>query len=198
MLDLVRRFGAHEIGAIGCFFDTTSDWLCPVCFRSKDELARLDKNGNLLCAIHSHHDHFGDLAMSRIRDAAAGTRTHALNDGFYRFPNTLICNDCNVIEGYAKSTIETSAVFSFAPHEIGTFIIVTPNAPHRLDRDRLKQTYEAVLPSLRLVGARLRAVLQSIREDSDDFEHIGGPAWRAIKAARQAMQKEEEDSEVKH
>lgn len=194
LLDLIREHGAREPGSIPGFFETGDRWHCPVCFRSKSEIARLDKNGNLLCAIHLHHDHFGDFAAnklprgrgSNVLEFEAG---RVVRDSFYRFQPILICNDCNVAEGAAKKAARTVECFSFTPFEISGFIIVTPNAPHRIDSDAALRFYAAAKTVMSLYGDMLRKAIECSKDDS--FEQIGGAAWRVLKAVREKMKDSE-------
>jgi hypothetical protein len=179
--DLEKRLGASSLGSICGFFEAGTGWRCPCCHRSKVELARLDRNRNLLCALHWHHDHFGDYASDKLPRVANATDN--LIESFCRFPNTLICSDCNVAEPAAKQIVNAKPYFSFAPFEIATFITVRPNAGHLVDDARVRTAYEAAKPALLLVWNRLKAVMDSARNEDEDFQHIGGPAWRVLKEA---------------
>src|SRR5262245_6756699 len=90
LLDLMAQKGARDLGDIHYFFVTPFNWRCPICCRSKPEFARLDKNGDLLCCVRPHHDHYGDLAWRKFpkpetRDLRWGIGGDALVAGFRRF-----------------------------------------------------------------------------------------------------------------
>lgn len=171
-------FKASGIGNICNFFDQPPDWRCPCCHRTKPDFARLDKNRDLLCAMHRHHDHFGDFARDKLPRSGY---TEGIVESFCRFPETLICADCNVAEPAAKAIVEAPEQFSFAPYEIATFVTVRKQSGHIVRPDCAKRAYEAARPGMRLVNERLNAVVKSARADDDTFEHIGGAAWRALK-----------------
>lgn len=149
--------GAQGFGNVMGFSKVPVDWRCPVCCRSKAEMARLDKNCNLLCAIPSHHDHFADEAYDRLKSAGDENwqmRT-AFAESFSRFPPTLVCNDCNIADVQAKSSVGAPSYFSFAPHEIACFIEVKPNQPHQLKPAAAQEMYESLKPTMRILARRL-------------------------------------------
>lgn len=186
LLNLFREYRAKELGSISNFFETPPEWHCPSCFRSKPEIARLDKNGNLLCSTHRHHDHFGDLAGSRLPRLRDDWRAlEAFRDGFVRFSPTLICSDCNVAEVAAKAAAGAVSQFSFTPFEISMFIFVEPNAPHRVDHNIAIDLYEVAKGAMSPYGRALKRAIQCMENDS--FEHLGGAAWRVLKKAREKM-----------
>ena len=190
MVRLMRDLGASDLGAFGNFFEVEPDWRCPCCFRSKPEMARLDKNGNLLCSIHWHHDHFSDYISSSIREVLGQEMGAwaAIRDSFVRFPGTLICNDCNVAEPVAKNIVAAPEQFSFTPYEIASFIIVDMNAPHRLDAERAHEAYDAAIPAMKLISKRLRAINDAVRsEPSSPPEAIAAAAARVVNDLRRKM-----------
>lgn len=160
------------------FFEVSADWRCPCCHRSKEEFARRDKNHKLLCALHNHHDHFGDYASTKLPGHVKN-----LIDSFCRFPDTLICSDCNVAEPVAKTISGAPEHFSFAPFEIATFITVRKRSGHIVRPDCAKRAYEAARPAMRLLKDRLKDVRRAAQDqdEGDTFGSIGGAAWRALK-----------------
>lgn len=180
LLDLVRKFKANTLGNISNFFEVEPRWRCPCCMRDKGEIARLDKNNNLLCSIHNHHDHFDGRVMDNIRelqdeDALA---FDACRRGLVRFQNVLICNDCNVAEPYAKNLSSAPEDFSFTPFEIATFIIVKPNEPHEVDPGRARAAFDSARESMKLLWVRLRSVRNSMTADT--FEPLGESVGRVV------------------
>jgi hypothetical protein len=188
LLDLQSEFQAEGLGAIYNFFAVDRDWRCPACYRNKREIARIDKNGNLLCALVWHHDHFCDCFDTHVGPEvkAEWAARSAMLASFVRFPNTLICNDCNVCEPYAKNIVGAPAEFSFAPYEIAGFIDVGNNRPHTVNSDNAKKAYEAALPMMRVLAQRLRAVNKSVRVG--DFEPVAQPAFRVLHQIRKARE----------
>jgi hypothetical protein len=196
LVDLMNQFEAIGIGAISGFFEVSTDWCCPVCHRQKPEIARRDKNGNLLCQLVWHHDH-----LSHLSDRLPYYRTQldwqdarpldSLRGNFKRFDDVLICGDCNVAEGAAKVSAKAPSNFSFGPFEISTFIVVKDNAPHTLDRPKVAEAYKQVFPSLKIYGDVLRD-LPKHEADPDSFEQIGGSACRVLSEARKKMKEKGE------
>lgn len=198
LISLIKSFGALDLGSIANFFQVGSEWCCPTCHRSKSEQARLDKNANLMCAIHLHHDHMNHAAHDKIphlgRDDLAWSERRgydSLRNNFYRFPDTLICNDCNVVEGDAKKKCGAPESFSFSPFEISTFIFVENNRPHRLDVEKLNTTWQNVRSSLATYREELRSI-GNYHQNPDGFEHIGGAAWRVLKDVHAKMKAKKE------
>ena len=200
---LVQQHNARGIGEIHNFFEVGPNWCCPACHRDKQEISRIDKNGNLLCSIHRHHDHFIDVVSDQLAAEKAGLLKGTKEAGAFprvnfsiyaahdsicasliRFPETLICSDCNVAEPVAKRFAQTPPSFSFSPYEIASFINVRSHAPHGVDEDRAKEAFAAAKPSMQLISVRLRAILKSVEEEADNFEHIGGAAWRVLHRLR--------------
>lgn len=193
LIRLMKEHGALDLGATANFFEVSHEWCCPSCHRTKSEQARLDKNGNLLAAIHNHHDHMGDGAYDCIPSIPHGSVEwrdrlgyDSLRSNFRRFPDTLICNDCNVVEGAAKKVCGAPEKFSFTPFEISTFIIVENNRAHRIDAERLLFTWSKVEPSLEAYRGELRHI-NRFNKNPEGFESVGGAAWRVLKDVREKM-----------
>ena len=112
---------------------TREDWRCPGCGRSKFELLRWTKRTPAshaadrtpywawLAILQRHHDHSlgafdpGNPRMPR------------------RFPETVICGQCNGADGSAKRLLGLPCGWSFSPAEIAQFVTAQPHAPHRID-----------------------------------------------------------------
>jgi rubredoxin len=199
LFDLAMQLKARGIGSVCGFFEVGKTWCCPSCHRQKAEIARLDKNGNILCALVLHHDHWGDFAQDKIPFFRGTALTYeearpydSLRGSFSRFPETLICQDCNVAEGAAKVAANTENSFSFSPFEISTFIIVANNVAHKVDREKAITAYQKTMPSMALYSANLREVLNYDKKAPESFEQVGGAAWRVLKDVREKMKKNAE------
>lgn len=90
-------------------------WKCPGCHREKRDILRWTQRKphnqvfyGWIAPLCLHHDH---------------SNTN-------RFPETLICGDCNSADGTAKRKLKLPKNFSFSPDEIRHFISPVPNAPH--------------------------------------------------------------------
>jgi hypothetical protein len=171
LIELFLELEARGLGSVANFFAVAPDWRCPCCYRTKREMARLDKNGNLLCAIHDHHDHYCERFNADARKMAGRdfTFTAAVRDSLIRFPNTLICNDCNVAEPAAKKLVEAPSFFSFAPFEISYFIDITDGRV-TVNEERVIRAYEAAKPSLRLIYERILSITKAV--DSGELEPL--------------------------
>lgn len=183
LIRLMKYLGAKDVGSISGFFGTHESWRCPCCLRSKEEFARLDKNGNLLCAVHWHHDHFSDCigdSVMRLTEDAYWARRPIIGS-FERFPEIMICNDCNVAEGVAKKIVQAKPAFSFAPHEIQSFIRVCGSGAHEIDELRAKEIYEAVLGLMRIIGDKLRDAREVANaDDVEPFIQAGRPVLKLV------------------
>jgi hypothetical protein len=74
-----------------------------------------------MAGLHGHHDHGGDL------------------DGYgARFPETLICDQCNAADGRIKRTLRLPKDFSFSPDELRLFIKSVPHGSHTVDLEAAK------------------------------------------------------------
>lgn len=187
--ELLDELGAVDRGNVCGFHDTAHDWRCPCCFRSKREIARIDKNRNLWCAIVFHHDHYQDLAYELFsKYKLLQTRTaHVVLGSFARFPETLICEDCNNADAAAKAKINAAmgdeaqvpATFSFAPHEIAHFVRVSRNTSHEIVTPRAVEAWRAIAPSMRLLKDRLKETIKAA-SGAAEFEAVGEAAARVL------------------
>jgi hypothetical protein len=193
LISLIRKLRATDLGSVCGFFEVDVNWCCPSCHRQKQDIARVDKNGNLLCALHWHHDHFGDFAHDKLPHYRDGLKWKdaleydSLRNSFVRFKETLICADCNVAEGAAKVGVPTPPGFSFTPFEISTFVVVKPNVPHGIDRNKVNVAFEKARSTMALYGDSLRKVMDYDKAEPSSFEQVGGAAWRVLKDIRAKM-----------
>jgi rubredoxin len=117
----------------------TDDWRCPSCGRSKFEVMRWTKRYppgrrhepyfGWLAAFHEHHDHSVLFAIPTNPDA--------------RFPNTVMCDHCNMADASAKRKLRLPENWSFSPDEIARFIKATPHSGHSLNYNVARAIYEA-------------------------------------------------------
>ena len=183
LYELRDRLGAKGFGSISKFFEVEPEWRCPCCHRSKPEIARLDRNGCLLCSIHEHHDHFDENVHERLPWSEIGDYRFrdSVIHSLVRFPPVWICNDCNVVEPAAKTAAGAPGKFSFTPYEIASFIVVTPNAPHKFEAGRVVQVYETALPAMKILADRLRAMRAAVQ---GDLNPIGASFQRVLDQVR--------------
>lgn len=123
---------------------TPMSWQCPACLRSKTQIARPNKNGDLMCRLVEHHDHMKDHLIKEFEKISAGLDRVLANEAAEKFAkrsapmvsaydNTVICNDCNNADAVAKKLAGTHPSFSFSPAEILAFVIASPNAEHKVN-----------------------------------------------------------------
>lgn len=158
---LVEKFGAKKADMTLWWAMTPQSWVCPACDRSKPELVRLNKNGDLMCRLVEHHDHMGDVLQTQFqrhsvsRDKVVATdlaeefakRSAAMVSAY---DNTIICNDCNNADPRAKKIIGAPDDFSFSPAEIRQFISVRANEPHEILPDEATRVWKSCAPSFTL------------------------------------------------
>ncbi len=113
------------------------EWICPGCGRSKFQIMKWTRRFptspnpfmGWVAALHKHHDHSGDL--------------HEL--GLTRFPETLICGQCNAADGCAKKKLRLPSNFSFSPPELRSFIQATPHGKHIINFDRALEIFDSLV-----------------------------------------------------
>lgn len=113
------------------------DWRCPGCARSKFEIlrwsVRFPRSANRfedwVGGYHTHHDH----GVGPIRYGQGG-----------RFPDAVMCEQCNSADGTAKRKLGLPAAFSFAPHEIRQFVSATPHGFHDIDFRLAQAIFDAI------------------------------------------------------
>lgn len=82
-----------------------------------------------MAPLHRHHDHSVEL----------------LSNGQPRFPQTTICDQCNVADGAAKRRIKLPKNFSFSPMEIAAFVVAVPHDKHTINYEMAHAIYLALL-----------------------------------------------------
>lgn len=58
---LATRFSTEGVDMDQLWAYTPMDWACPACGRTKEAIARPNKNNQLMCRLVDHHDHMKDL-----------------------------------------------------------------------------------------------------------------------------------------
>ncbi|WP_426336989.1 hypothetical protein ACN9MY_06180 [Pseudoduganella sp. R-31] len=150
---LVAAFDCKGVDMDMLWAYTPMAWKCPACQRSKIEIARRNKNGDLMCRLVEHHDHMKDLLLKKFESISAGLERVLANEAAEQFAkrsapmvsaydNTVICNDCNNADAIAKRLAKTHPSFSYSPNEILNFVIATPNAEHHIDSEAAARIWE--------------------------------------------------------
>lgn len=168
---LLAHFGTDRLNLNENWASTSTTWSCPACGRSKPEIARMTPQAVLLCQLDEHHDHLRDhvetilkIDRDRVSDdqrVRITTARLAVMDMSERFCRTIICGDCNQVDGAAKLQIgETMhADFSFSPSEIATFISPVPNSRHEFDLETARRLWVELRPGFleRIAFAQMMA-----------------------------------------
>jgi hypothetical protein len=116
--------------------DVGENWICPACSRNKFQILRWTTRNPgkqnafkaWVAVLHRHHDHSQGY--------------WSVNLG--RFPETVICDQCNSADGTAKRKLGLPRNFSFAPEEIALFISASPHGRHKIDFELAKAIYIAI------------------------------------------------------
>jgi hypothetical protein len=132
--EYVNYDGAHCRNLWRSLNDT---WRCPGCGRSKFEIMRWTKKyfrqgvgkcrayDGWMAGLHRHHDHAAPYLSGRGR-----------------FPDTIICDQCNSVDGPVKRRLDLPDNFSFSPSEILKFVESRPHERHRINFDEASRVYD--------------------------------------------------------
>lgn len=109
------------------------NYVCPSCKRNKFQILRWttrDPNKSnafkdWVAVLHRHHDHSQGLMCKNPA----------------RFPETVICDQCNTVDGVVKRKLNLPKEFSFSPQEIGRFVMTIPHGKHKIDFEMAKAIY---------------------------------------------------------
>lgn len=152
----LARFEAKGLDLNGNWALVKKNWRCPACGRHKIDIFRLSGRGILLANLDEHHDHITDYVGRRSRELYGEQWLANAQPGSARligdlenmvasFYPELICSDCNIADGKAKSILKGIIPndFTFTPSEIRTFVKCRQNVEHDIDVERLKETWNS-------------------------------------------------------
>lgn len=102
---------------LGIYVSPNSSWVCPACKRAPYDTAFISSNGTWFASFVTHHDH-GEYRQSSYMPK--------------RFPDTVICGQCNTFEGALIRRLGLTGQFSFSPSELATILAgkVAKNEAH--------------------------------------------------------------------
>ena len=111
-------------------------WTCPSCKRTKFQILRwTTRNPNSqhafkdwIAPLHKHHDHSSGLISCTES----------------RFPEIIICDQCNAADGAAKRKLKLPKLFSFSPSEISVFVSAIPHGKHTIDYNMANAIFQAI------------------------------------------------------
>lgn len=132
------------------------DFVCPTCLRSKPDLLFRDGNGDWRGELVVHHDHcvdeFGDFLL--VMGVA--------------FQNSIICTDCNILEGKPKAKGLIPKWFSFDAVQLSELIYLVDGEPD-IDIDRAVCLYKDV-------SEEKRSAIQAAKEVWDYSQKLRATA----------------------
>lgn len=151
--ELVKRFCAKGVHMNRHWVQRGFNWSCPSCNRTKSEIVRLNKHGDLSCQLHEHHDHTPDIAnelfthasinkVSVVADKISEEFVRKISDAFESYSPTVICVDCNNADTVAKEAASAHKWFSFSPKDIGEMIEARANREHIVNIDMAKEIWK--------------------------------------------------------
>jgi hypothetical protein len=128
------------------------DWRCPGCNRQRGEVPRVNRQGDEIAKAVEHHDHIMDFPNAEMRSRFGRNWASTVPKGVPDYLNkierfvvgfnpTVVCEDCNNAEAKAKQLVTAPTFFSFAPSEIHSFILRSPNTKHEVVPARVESVY---------------------------------------------------------
>lgn len=149
----MMRFGVTSIELNSNWADEYHSWRCPACKREKKDIFRKIKKGTLKACLEIHHDHLEDFVKDELRRRFGTKWSHTLGHTnrhigwlsaalISRFSKTLVCSDCNEVDGCIKGRMGTiDRHFSFSPLEMAACITPKPNTSHEIDFEAAEQIW---------------------------------------------------------
>lgn len=137
------HFGTPNFEMNSLWIGADQKWTCPCCDRTKYEITRLGRGGQILAKLVVHHDHMGDAMQEAFHKefAKAGTEVaqvdgfklvERMGSAFAAFTNTLVCEDCNHADVLATKHINSPPYFSFSVGQIKQFIRPSAHMTHQV------------------------------------------------------------------
>lgn len=186
---ILEHHGAQTFEMNSNWICSSQEWHCPCCRRSKLEVSRLGRLGQVLAKLVVHHDHMGDAMQSAFHAAfkAAGTSeaqvegfrlVERMGVAFAAYDEVLICEDCNNADTNAKRLIGEPAHFSFSIGQMQQFIAAKAHRPHELQPEKVISEWTAARPAYELRMRLIQTVAHAAATDAHWFEPSEGRARR--------------------
>jgi len=145
--DLAVKFGDKQLASNSQYTVMESGWQhCRVCERDAVDLAVLNKNDEILCSSHFHHDHMADYFRNLFDSYAYcvcwGSWINDAGAALSQFRPMEICSFCNEAEGAAKRKVGADKWFTFTPDELKDIIIADGPGNVRVNADAAKLFWE--------------------------------------------------------
>lgn len=175
------RHGVTDFEMNSNWVGSSQDWICPCCGRSKFQVSRVGKKGQILAKLVVHHDHMGEAMKAAFHSAfeVAGTRVEQIDgwrlvermgDAFAAYAEVLVCEDCNNADTEAKKIAGSPSYFSFSIGQIRRFISSADHRPHLVEPARAGAVWEEAEPAYKLRMKLIRAVAQAAATDAHWYE----------------------------
>jgi len=166
-------------------------WVCPGCVRRRNDCEVIAKGGKKLRHLVEHHDHMRgyvkDYLVKQYGSWLAVVQNHRYPREFarhidlikkvaQRFAHTLVCLDCNDIEGKIKNSIRADRYFSFHPAELHRALMPAKNKRHVFVTEHMpfyRELYDEVHE--RLVLKRKQTIRGLVDAAVGDNAAWGGP-----------------------
>ncbi|WP_143080834.1 hypothetical protein [Variovorax sp. YR750] len=160
---------------------SSQDWICPCCGRSKFQVSRVGKKGQILAKLVIHHDHMGEAMKAAFHSAfeAAGTRVEQIDggrlvermgDAFAAYAEVLVCEDCNNADSEAKKLARSPSYFSFSIGQIRRLIRSADHRPHLVEPARAEKVWAEAEPAYKLRMKLISAVARAAATDAHWYE----------------------------
>lgn len=178
---IAAHFGTTEFEMNSLWIGADQDWKCPCCDRTKFEIARLGKSGQILAKLVVHHDHMGDAMQEAFHKAFAEAGTEVaqvdglklverMGSAFAAFTNTLVCEDCNNADVLATKHIDAPPYFSFSVGQMRLFIQPRAHTTHLVNYDIVNQIWIRAETAYRLRMSLIQQVAEASATDKHWYE----------------------------
>jgi rubredoxin len=160
---------------------SSQDWICPCCSRSKFQISRLGKKGQVLAKLVIHHDHMNDALEAEFHRAfaEAGTSVEQIDgwrlvermrDAFAAHAEVLVCEDCNNADAEAKKLVGAAKLFSFSLGQIKRFIRPGDHRSHEIDSHHARVVWIEAMPAHTLRQQLISAVARAAATNAHWYE----------------------------
>lgn len=157
------------------------DWICPCCERSKFQISRAGKKGQILAKLVVHHDHMGEAMEEAFHSAFERAGTNAaqvdglrlvehIKGAFAAYEEVLICEDCNNADTEAKKQVAAPSYFSFSPGQIRQFISGRDHQPHVVDAGKAELIWREARPAYELRMKLIYQIAHAAATDAHWYE----------------------------
>lgn len=156
---------------------TRTSWKCPICGRSKPQIAFRRRDGVLMAHLVEHHDHIDEYVKQHAKEIRSDIgrqvlleRHDAIVKLAQRFERITICVQCNEADGKAKARHSLPSHFTFTPQEIARFVIVSKSNEIEIDYEMAKSIYDDLAQGLETRAQFVISILKSIESGAWNYD----------------------------